>query len=128
MGHPQPRTSIQTDNSTAEGVINNKNQPKRTKTMDMRFHWLQNCEAQDQLRIYWQPGKTNLADYFTKYHPPLHHVSARSQFLTRVKDLAEAQSQQQEQGQTNSKLAKKLNSYKGVLGFPIRMYVWKPHR
>ena len=24
MGHPQPRTPIQTDNSTAEGVINNK--------------------------------------------------------------------------------------------------------
>ena len=24
MGHPQPRTPIQTDNTTAEGVINNK--------------------------------------------------------------------------------------------------------
>jgi hypothetical protein len=23
MGHPQPKTPIQTDNSTAEGVINN---------------------------------------------------------------------------------------------------------
>jgi hypothetical protein len=28
MGHPQPRTLIQTDNTTAEGVINNKIQPK----------------------------------------------------------------------------------------------------
>ena len=28
MGHPQPRTPIQTDNSTAEGVINNKIQSK----------------------------------------------------------------------------------------------------
>jgi hypothetical protein len=90
----------------AEGVINNKNQPKRTKAMDMHFHWLQDREAQDQLRIYWQPGKTNLADYFTKHHPPAHYVSVRSQFLTRVKDLAEAQRQQQEQRQTNSKLAK----------------------
>ncbi len=27
MGHPQPRTPIQTDNSTADGVINNKIQP-----------------------------------------------------------------------------------------------------
>jgi hypothetical protein len=38
MGHPQPKTPIQTDNTTAEGVINNKIQPKRTKAMDMRFH------------------------------------------------------------------------------------------
>ena len=37
MGHPQPRTPIQTDNSTAEGVINSRVQPKRTKAMDMRY-------------------------------------------------------------------------------------------
>jgi hypothetical protein len=67
---------------------------------------LHNREAQDQLRIHWQPGKTNLADYFTKHHPPAHHLSVRSQFLTRVKDLAETQHQQQEQGQTNPKSAK----------------------
>ncbi len=30
MGHPQPKTPIQTNNSTAEGVINSKIQPKRT--------------------------------------------------------------------------------------------------
>ena len=28
MGHTQPPTPIQTDNTTAEGVINNKIQPK----------------------------------------------------------------------------------------------------
>jgi hypothetical protein len=42
MGHPQPRTPIQTNNTTAEGVINNKIQPKQTKAMDMCFHWLCN--------------------------------------------------------------------------------------
>ena len=42
MGHPQPPTPIQTDNSTAEGVVNSKIQPKRTKAMDMRFCWLHN--------------------------------------------------------------------------------------
>jgi len=90
MGHPQPRTPIQTDNTTAEGVINNKIQPKRTKAMDMRFHWLRDREAQGQFKIYWRPGATNLADYFTKHHPPAHHVNVRAEFLTRVKDLAEA--------------------------------------
>ena len=61
MGHPQPRTPIQTDNMTAEGVISNKIQPKRTKAMDMRFHWLGDRKAQGQFCIY--PGKTNLVDY-----------------------------------------------------------------
>jgi hypothetical protein len=40
MGHPQPKTPIQTETLTAEGVVNNRIQPKRTKAMDMRFHWL----------------------------------------------------------------------------------------
>jgi hypothetical protein len=67
MGHPQPPTSIQTDNSTAEGVVNLRVQPKRTKSMDMRFHCFRDREAQQQFRFYWKLGKTNLADYFTKH-------------------------------------------------------------
>jgi hypothetical protein len=90
MKHPQPKTPIQTNNTTAEGVINNKIQRKRTKAMDMRFHWLRDHEAQGQFRIHWRPGSTNLADYFTKHHLPVHHVNVRAEFLTRVKDLAEA--------------------------------------
>ena len=63
LGHPQPATPIQTDNSTAEGVINSKVQPKRTKAMDMRFHWLRDRETLKQFRIYWRPGRMNYADY-----------------------------------------------------------------
>jgi hypothetical protein len=40
MGHKQPSTPIQTDNSTARGIVTNNIQPRRTKAMDMRFHWL----------------------------------------------------------------------------------------
>eukprot|EP00804_Cyclotella_cryptica_P001050 CCRYP_008350-RA/>CCRYP_008350-RA protein AED:0.51 eAED:0.46 QI:0/0/0/1/0/0/2/0/161 len=32
LGHKQPPTPIQTDNSTAEGIVNNRVQPKRTKS------------------------------------------------------------------------------------------------
>jgi hypothetical protein len=85
------------------GVINNKIQPKRTKAIDMRFHWLRNRKAQGQFRIYWQLGKTNLTDYFTKHHPPMHHVNVRSEFLTKIKDLTEARRQRVELGQTKSK-------------------------
>ena len=73
MGHPQLRTPIQTDNSTAEGVINSRVKPKQTKSLDMRFEWLLDRQQQGQFKIYWWPGKTNLADYFTQHHPLSHH-------------------------------------------------------
>lgn len=90
MGHPQPPTPIQTDNKTAEGVINNKIQPKRTKAMDMRFHWLRDRETLRQLRFYWRAGTLNLADYFTKHHSAAHHKSVRGEFLTLQRVLDEA--------------------------------------
>ncbi|EJK59499.1 hypothetical protein THAOC_20267, partial [Thalassiosira oceanica] len=40
LGHKQPPTLIQTDNSTTAGIINNTVQPKQTKAIDRRFHWL----------------------------------------------------------------------------------------
>jgi hypothetical protein len=83
MGHPQPPTPIQTDNSTAEGIINSRVQPKRTKAMDMRFHWLRDrAVSQKQFRFYWRPGTTNKADYFTKHHPPAHHRNVRPDYLS----------------------------------------------
>jgi hypothetical protein len=97
MGHPQPPTPIQTDNSTAYGVVTNKIQPKATKAMDMRFHWLRDRESQKQFRIYWQPGPTNTADYWTKQHAGQHHVNVRPSILTPykiVEALRRAQSAQ----------------------------------
>ena len=82
MGHKQPPTPLQTDNAMAEAVSNGKIQPKRTKAMDMRFHWLRDRECQQQFRIYWRPGKLNYADYWTKHHAALHHKNVRKEFLT----------------------------------------------
>ena len=45
LGHVQPSTPIQTDNSTAYGVLTNTIMPKATKAMDMRFHWLRCRDA-----------------------------------------------------------------------------------
>ena len=82
LGHPQPPTPIQIDNSTALGVVTNIIQPKRTKAMDMRFHWLRCRENQKQFRTYWRAGATNLADYVTKHHPAIHHQAVRHIYLT----------------------------------------------
>jgi hypothetical protein len=82
MGHPQPRTPLQTDNTAAHSVVTNNVQPRRTKAMDMRFYWLRDRAAQDQFRYYWRPGSKNLADYWTKHHPGTHHENMRAEFLT----------------------------------------------
>jgi hypothetical protein len=86
LSHPQPLTPMQTDNSTANTLLNNKILPKTLKAMDMHLHWLRCRNAQDQFRYYWRPGTQNLADYFTKCHPATHHKSVRPTILTPVND------------------------------------------
>ncbi len=84
MGHPQPKTPVQTDNTTALGVVKSNIQPKRTKAMDMRFHWLRDRETQVQFRSYWTADKKIRADYYTKHHCAVHHKEQRGIFLTPV--------------------------------------------
>ena len=82
LWHKQPPTPIQTDNSTANGVVNNEIQPKATKAMDMRFYWLEDRDAKKQLIIYWWAGKLNKGCYVTKHHPAIHHQSIHPTLLT----------------------------------------------
>ena len=50
MGHPQPPTPMQTNNSTAHQLISNKIRPKALKSMEMRFSFLKCQEAHKQFR------------------------------------------------------------------------------
>ena len=54
LGHKQLPMLIQTDNTTAEAIVNNMVQTKQTKATEMRFHWLRNQDLQKQLCIYWR--------------------------------------------------------------------------
>ncbi len=100
-----------------------QNQPKRTKAMDMRFHWLQDPEAQDQLRIYWRSGKTNLADYFTKNHSSAHHLNVRTHFFNQSQRSSRSKTSATRTRTYQFQINKKLNSYKGVLKFRTRTYL-----
>ena len=64
MGHKQYQTPMQKDKQTVEGVINKNIQPKCTKIMDMRFHWLQSRESQEQFRYFWRLGTRNRGYYW----------------------------------------------------------------
>ena len=77
MHHPQPPTPIQVDNSTALGIANNSIKQKRSKAMDMRFHWIQGRILQEHFNVFWKPGPTNLGYYHSKHHPTPHHIQVR---------------------------------------------------
>jgi hypothetical protein len=82
MGHPQAATPIQTDNACTDGIANEiMVKQHRSKAIDMRFYWICDRIKQDQFIIHWRAGKDNLADYFTKHHPPSHHKLMRSRYL-----------------------------------------------
>ena len=87
MGHPQPHTPIQTDNSAAHSVVTNIVQTQYTKAMDMRFHWLRCRATQRQFRYYRIPGPNNLADYKTNHHAGSHHRNVRHEYLTQLAHL-----------------------------------------
>ena len=87
MGHKQPPTTVQTDNTTDLGVVNKNIASKRLKSMDMKLHWLRCRIAQKKFRHYWQPGPTNLGDYVIKHHAPIYHWEVRGTYLTPISKL-----------------------------------------
>jgi len=81
LGHPPPATPLQTDNNTASRILNDTVKQKRSKAVDMRFYWLRDRKRQGQFHIFWQPGNTNRADYFSKHHAVNHHQTVHSTYL-----------------------------------------------
>jgi len=69
LGHPQPATPLQTDNSMACSILNDMVKQKQSKAIDMCFYWLHDHAHQGQFCIFWQLGHTNRANYFTKFDP-----------------------------------------------------------
>ena len=81
MGHPQPPTPIQVDNTTAVSFANSRLKQKATKAIDMRFYWIRDRVNQKMFSIYWGPGSGNSADYVSKHHSPTHHQNMRPTFF-----------------------------------------------
>ena len=75
---PRPKSPIQTDNSTATGVVNNTVVPLRSKMMDTHLWWL-GCRASTHQFCYnWDAGSKNWANYHTEHHPPTYHEAHQS--------------------------------------------------
>lgn len=73
LGHVQPATPLLCDNEFAIGLANDTMKQKRSKSIDMRFHWIRDRVRQGQFRMVHLSGKLILADYFTKPLPKEAH-------------------------------------------------------
>ena len=82
LGYPQAATPLQGDNKVAVGIANNKFKQRRSKAIDMRFHWIRDRVKQGHYNVYWRQGHNNLADYFTKIHSATHHRAMRKFFVS----------------------------------------------
>ena len=82
LGFPQGATPLQGDNKVAVGIANGKFRQRRSKAIDMRFHWIRDRVRQGHFNVYWRAGNNNLADYFTKKHSAKHHRAMRRFFVT----------------------------------------------
>ena len=81
LGCPQGATPMIVDNKYAEGICNNMVKQRRSKTIDMRYHWIRDRVAQDHYQVMWFPGRINLADYFTKSHSEAHYLAMRKYYV-----------------------------------------------
>ena len=69
------------DNAVTNGFIHKNIKQKRSKSWDMRYHWLRDKNLHKQFRYYWAKGEENEGDYFTKHHPPKHHIANRFKYV-----------------------------------------------
>jgi hypothetical protein len=81
MGHPQPKTPVTTDNTTAVGLIQKTMIPKKAKSNDMRLNWSKCREAQGQFDLMWRRGRLNKADYHSKIHPTNVYINKRDEYV-----------------------------------------------
>ena len=47
----------------------------------MRWNWLRDKQTLENLLFFWDAGTNNYADYFTKHHPPSHHLAMRPTYI-----------------------------------------------
>jgi hypothetical protein len=87
LGQKQPATPWRKDNSTTYGILNETIKQKRSKSMDMKYYWLQDRVHQKQFHVYWRPGKDNLGDYHTKQPPAQHHQDMHPILLHQANNL-----------------------------------------
>ena len=82
LGYSQPPIVIFCDNECAVGLASSTVRAKKSKSIDMRFDWIQDRVRQLQFQVSFIPGAINLADFFTKALSVEKHVEVSSVYVT----------------------------------------------
>ena len=69
--HPQPRTPIHVDNTTAVRTMNNTIKRRRSRATKMRYFWLIDQKNKRYSKVYCRPGAENMGNYPFKAHTQL---------------------------------------------------------
>jgi hypothetical protein len=77
LGHPQQTPSLLfVDNECVIGIATFSVRPKKSKSIDMRLHWLKERAGQQFFRLVFIPGIINPAGFFTKILSIYRHIAA----------------------------------------------------
>ena len=91
LGHSQPPdgTPFKMNNEVTTGFIHSNIKQKQSKSWDIKYHWMRERGTQKQIRYYWDKGINNEADYFSRHHPPKHHIDMRPKYILKGHLLTE---------------------------------------
>ena len=78
--------------------------------MNMWFYWVQYQTRQGHYNVFWKPGATKLAEYFTKHHPSHHNFRMRAVHLHCQDNVKNASTRVCSSSQNNI-LKKRPNQY-----------------
>jgi hypothetical protein len=84
LGYPQPATYILVDNEVASGIASNTIEPKRTKSIDMQFHWLRDRVQIEEFIVIWRKDQPlSVKDHESVMHLLVRVPSSSPALLTR---------------------------------------------
>jgi hypothetical protein len=85
LDFPQETTTIYTDNLIAKNICARLVRPKRSKAIDMRYHWIRDRVDDKYFDVVWLPSTSKsimCVDALTKIHPVKKHEELVSLFMT----------------------------------------------
>ena len=68
-GKCTPTSTSGNRKTAANSIVNGIVKQEISRSIDMQFYWVHDRLEQNNLHIFWEGGKKNLADYVTKHHP-----------------------------------------------------------
>ena len=131
IGYPQSKTRITCDNLCAVGIATDTVKQKRSKAIDMRYNWIKDRVQQGFFDVIWAPGKTNMADFFTKVHPVTHFLEMRPFYCSDTPEAIERANNKlnKRAGKTSAHNSKRTNKYeqtaKGCVGDDLHRSITK---